>query len=257
MHYWWMIAALLLVACEQSEEAQRFSVPLGVEPASVAAPFETDLGYEVEVTEMRAVLTGMEFTSKGERIDKSRLSVLGSAALEWVLPTAMAHPGHDGSGVILGELTGRHVVTLSQDEQLGEALLLEGQYSGVNIGLGNSDASDGLEEGSPLRDHAVVIEGEARRGERSWRFITQVSFSEDVRVIDVHFNADLRGGPPATPPRLAASMLSEDGETLFDGVDFEALASDAEVMVIDAEAGEPYFRLRKRLEGHNHWRMNP
>lgn len=224
-----LLIAASLCGCGEGEEAGRVVVPVVADGAKLTAAFTSDLGYAIEVTSLRVVVTGLEFTTEGETHEDSA-SIL-TPLRDWVLPAAYAHPGHEGGGTIVGELPGRQVVSFGETASLGEATLLESRYDGMNFTFGLGESADGLSEDDPLLGHSVELRGEASKDGQRWSFHAVVDQDEGRRVVGVPFKANLRGGLPSSDYTIRFEGLMTnpyaDG-TVFDAIDLGAALSERE-----------------------------
>src|SRR5688572_33286699 len=82
-----VLAAGGLVACGGAEEAARVALPVHVEAPSLQV--ETNLGYSVELSEVRLAIENLEFAVAGE----AHASLAG-AVVVLLVPTASGYVGH-------------------------------------------------------------------------------------------------------------------------------------------------------------------
>lgn len=258
--------ALWGVACVlDSQEAERVELPVVVADAP-PAPGTSDLGYEVELSSARVVMLDLQFTTQGEQSGFVDDGVIALVDALMGIRDAHAHPGHLEGGEIIGELPGRHVVDFADGGLLlGEAIMLTAKYDSLNFTFGRGTEGDGLSTSDALLNHSVVLEGTARRDDRTWDFVAVIDQDEGRQMIGGPFQAQVRlqsQGP------VALSMQVFDpisGESLFDGVDFEALgaiadnndAADAGAGVVisrdDANTAEAHNRIRNALQRHPYY----
>jgi hypothetical protein len=255
-------ALSLVVGCaeEQSQEAARVSLPVEVGVGELGA-VTSDLGFEVELQELRVAARDLEFTVEGEVHEAARTR--GGRpwweGLERVLVSqAWAHPGHYAGGAVTGELPGRFVLDWTGQEggALGEASLLAGDYTGANFTFARGAQGDGLGEGDPLLGHSALLRGEARKDGLRYPFVVVVDQDEDRQVVGLPF--ELRVGP-GTQAALWVRFSPQDptsSATIFDGIAFDALAQDAGgVIQLAPDSGEAYNRLRRTLQTHSFYRV--
>ncbi len=213
------------------------------------APTTTDLGYTVTLTRCRAALTNLTFTTSGE-FHEGGVAALGRHLAGWLVPTAWAHPGHAAGGEVIGELPGRFVVDwcTNNNLRLGDAELTLGQYNGANFEFIPASADDGLDPDDPLIGHSLELAGTAILGDDSFEFHVVLAQDDGREVIGLPFDLDLTAATEVTlglqlTPRSVMADL-----TLFDGIDFAALAPDSEELT---------NRLRRASQDHEFYRIEP
>lgn len=235
----------LLLACG-GKEASRVELEVKTAPLPATA-FTSDLGYSVTVTRARLALTSLEFTVEGEEH-----ASLWRRSTDWLIGTAHAHPGHAAGGVVTGELTGPLLVELSHEETLlGRATLLTGDYSGANLGFRSAEE---LAEADALRGHTVQLEGTALREGKSVAFSLLVD-APGSRVVGAPF--ELTVEPSSTQVLRLELRPAGARSTLFDLIDFHALDEDEDgVLQLPAESAEGGV-LRRALQSHEFWTVNP
>jgi len=244
------VTALCLALCSAcgGREAVVVDLPVVVD-TDLVAPVETDLGYTVTLTQARTAVADLEFTILGEEHESM-------AARLWdaLVPTAHAHPGHDGNGEVTGELPGNYIVDWMQPDQvLGVAAVLTGDYNGANFLFRVADADDGLAGDDPLLGHTMYLEATAVR---------------DSETFQVQITLDLEAGTPliGAPFDLAVSELGDDvieleltpldpfeGDTAFDGIDFAALDEDGDGVVVIEPYQPTHNVLRRAFAAHDHY----
>lgn len=239
-------------ACGDAEETPRVILPVATE-ASGLAEAATDLGYRVALEQARLVLRDVEFTMAGEA--HSALWNLTDA----IVRPAYAHPGHLQNGDATGLLPGRHVVAWSADEALplGDATLLVGSYASANFTFGFGETVDGLAPEDPLLQHSAWLRGTATRDGETFPFEAIVDAPPDRALVGIPFAEEVTEHAPA---RLAFRLLLRDpleGDTLFDGIDFAALATAQDGALLFSPASPAlapaYDVLRRRLLTHDHY----
>lgn len=255
------LGACLACGCADPHEPAVVELPVLVDDSGIE-PMLTDLGYSVELTEARVVVQDVVFTVAGE----------AHAASEGPLPflaqllsaKAYAHPGHSQAGDVTGELPGLHVLNWlpGSTQQLGVATLLQGRYSSANFTFGRGSADGGTDA---IHGHTAVLRGQAEREGATVVFFAAIDSPRDRRVTGVPFAVEIG---PETTGRLGLRLLTvdpEEGDTLFDGIDFEALAQavateDGEngrvALVADAEqsvVADAYEQLRRTFQTHDHF----
>ncbi|MCA9527101.1 MAG: hypothetical protein KC549_12485 [Myxococcales bacterium] len=231
-------ALLLLSACGgESDEAARALCPVVVDTGALVTAGPTDLGYTTTLARARVVIHDVQLDRGGESHTRNLLKIMG-------LGVAYAHPGHLAGGDVLGELPGRHVVDLAQDGRLvGEATIVLGPFDSVGFGFGQATLEDGLAADDPLLGHSIELVGAASRDGRTVRFHAVLDQDLDRVVVGIPFptRIDAAGTP------IGFGLL---GAGLFDGVDFFALAGEADDAALDAPA---LARLRRALQSHEHF----
>lgn len=241
-----------LVACSAPDEAKRVSVPVATDGAGLEL-VTNDWGYEVELTRAAVVADNLQFALAGEA-HTSLLRRLSDA----VVPVAHAHPGHYRGGEVTGELPGHFVLSFApgETETIGDATLLEGRYHSVNLTLADAKSED-VGEDDPLLGHTAVLIGRASKGGHELQFQALID-APDLRDIvgipcDHRIDTSSRGA-------LVLRLMPHDaleGDTLFDGIDFDALDADADQEVLIAPGVDAvvdaYNVLRRTLQTHDHF----
>ena len=252
---WVLAGILLLTACGEPQEPPRVELEVFTD-ASGLETVVTDLGYEVELTEARLVLENLEFTIAGE-LHSSILRSLSQA----LLPTAHAHPGHHQDGDVTGELRGRFIIdwTADADAVLGNATLLAGDYKAANFSFERGAAADGLAEADPLLGHTAILRGRASKDGERFDFVARIVSPVGRTLVGAPFEMEIDAG---TDVRLGVRLLVRDAieeDTLFDGLDFSALAPAGDApIVLEGGAEDPavvaaYNRLRSTFQTHDHF----
>lgn len=237
---------LSLGACsEGSQEAERVQLPVFTSAAGLS-PAKNALGYTVTITSARVAISDVGFTTNGElHVKRAPL---------WkrlLINEAQAHPGHYAGGDMIGELAGRHVATFGQEAvQLGEATMITGQYNGLNLTLTQATTEDGLGVQDAMLGHSVELVGQATRGDRTISFVAQINQDEGRQVVGAPFDQAITTGTKGKVEIMLLSQAPGSQETLFEGVDFEALDSDNDD-TIQIAPGEPSHNLiRRALSTH-------
>lgn len=259
-------------SCGGPEEAVRIELPVTVGPLASEA-VATDLGYGVQLTEARMVVSELQFALSGELHAAS----LPQRLHRWMIPEAQAHPGHYQGGDVTGELPGRFLLDWSSGERqvLGRATLLVGAYASANLTFARGQADDGLDEDDELLGHTALLRGEATKDGQTLRFLALIDSPQDRQLVGVPFKSS--DGPGQDEPyRFEATEGSEEslvlmlqphdalqGNGLFDGLDFLALDtdSDGQVRIVpDAEEDavtDAYNLLRRNLQTHDSYALVP
>lgn len=229
-----------------SEEAVRVTVPVEVDGGGLG-PTQTDLGYTVRITRLRLAFRDLQFTIKGEMH-----ASLGRRLGDLLVPSAHAHPGHYAGGEITGELPGAFLLDLPARDRapLGSATMIAGSYQGMNLRFRAAGAADGLPAGDPLLGHTAHVEGVAEKGGRSVPFEAVLDVDEGAQVVGAPCDVHVGEGRAA----LALRVLTTDpfkGQSLFSGVDFEALLP-GEGGAVKMGPGQPEHNvMRRALQQHD------
>jgi len=253
---WFGVAALIGSACADPEEPARVELDV-VADASGLVPVETNLGYQVELTEARVIVEDLTFATAGELHTAWRWRSL----TDWVIPSAHAHPGHYQGGDITGELRGHFVVSWlpTAAEPLGRATLLVGSYESVNFTFAHAAADDGLASDDPLSTHTALLRGQAARDGSTVDFVATIDSPIGRELVGAAFQVTVT---ETSPTRLAFRFLTRDtfeGDTLFDDLDFLALDGDGDgQLAIAPEATDEalvaaYDQLRRTFQTHDHF----
>ena len=176
--------------------------------------------------------------------------------LEMIAPRALAHPGHYAGGDVTGELKGDFVLDMFAEDhrRLGEAVLLEGDYHGVNFYFRTASASDGLEDGDPLLGHMAYLAGTATQEDQSISFTATLDeLAENTQMVGGPFELAVTEDTEATLALQVYTVDPFENDTLFDGLDFGALDEDGDGVVDIVPGSEAHNILTKTLERHDHY----
>lgn len=167
--------ALLLLAC--LADRALLSVPARLAPSADTLTPEAGVSLRLE-----AATVGVE-----------ALHVDGPttlAGLPWVR-AAYAHPGHGGTGEVVGELLGPwDLDLLGEPISLGDALIYEGEAASARLSLGAAP-------GARLRGVAE-LEGETRDFD--------LYFAESIEITEIPFAQELSAEAPPTGLRLSVDL---------------------------------------------------
>jgi hypothetical protein len=238
---------------------------VGVDSDGLVA-VETDLGYRVELSEVRLAFDDLAFSAPAGELQTMRPSGT-SRARAWLaalgdlaVPPAHAHPGHGSGGDVTGELPGHFVAAWRPGEgsELGRARLIAGAYESVSFTFSRASSGDGLGAGDELLGHTARLAGSARRGEWTTRFVVLIDSPEGRALTGVPCQLEVGEGMRATLGLQFLPLDPFEGDTPFDGIDFEALSGDGERLVISGDAREPalsraYEDLRRAFQTHDHY----
>src|SRR6478735_7939545 len=92
------LALFLLVGCQPAQEAPRLELPLVVDESGIETT-TNDLGFDITLSEARMAVRDFQFTTAGELHTASLSQKLWS----FLIPAALAHPGHYEGGEVIGE----------------------------------------------------------------------------------------------------------------------------------------------------------
>jgi hypothetical protein len=245
-----LLAASLCVGCGDSAEAQHVSVPVKVSAVGVTQ-VTSDLGYVIDLDACRVAVRDLEFTTAGEAHGVETSSLLRS----WLLPTAMAHPGHYAGGAIVGELNGRFIIDWknASPASLGDATLLDGQgYTGLNLYFTTAKVEDGLAADDALISHTAEFVGRATSPSgQVIAFSALIDQDSGRHIVGAPFEAQVTASDPKS---AQLQLLIHDpitDQTLFDGIDFAALDTDSDGKLTFDLDSEPYNRLRRAMQSHD------
>jgi len=225
--------------------------------ASGIGTVDTDLGYRVELTEVRVAIEDLVFTIAGE----SHTASLWERISDLFVATALAHPGHHQAGDVTGELRGSFVLDwLGGDGgEIGRATLLPGQYTAANFTFSRGSVEAELDEGDPLIGHTAILEGTATNGSEPIGFVIVLDSPEGRELVGAPFEASVRENSTG---RLALRFVTADPleqDTVFDGLEFEALDADDDGQVrIEPnveEVEEAYNTFRRTFQTHDHFEV--
>lgn len=237
------------------------SEPAVVSLAVVAAPdglatCTNDLGWQVVLDGARVAVADLEFTIEGEvHAARTAPAVLRGAhrLAALLVPAARAHPGHQAGGEVTGTMDGDFLPDLIDGGDLGVATLLEGDYHGVNLAFRRAGAADGLAEDDPLAGHTAVLSGTATKGGEMVTFQAVLDVTDGLRMVGGLFDLAVRPDTAATLRLTLFPIDPSENDTLFDGLDFDALDDDADGVVAILPGQAAHNVLAKTLVRHDHW----
>ena len=241
-----LILIVALAGCTGSEEAATVVLPVTTSGDAIA-PATTDLGYQVQVTQMRVAVSTVQFTIEGETH-----SVAAQKASTRVLPPP--HPGHSAGGEVTGELPGNFVLVWNgqSESPLGDATLIVGDYQGANFAFRAADAADGLPAADPLLGHAFHVVGTATQGGTTKPFDAVLDVEADAAIIGAVFEDVIT---EASTETLALEFYPTDPyelDTVFDGIDFFQLPETAGTLSI-APGSAAHNIIRRAMQTHDHY----
>jgi hypothetical protein len=256
-----VIALPMVVACSSPQEPVTVQLAV-VADASAVDSVTTDLGYQVELSEARMVIDGLQFTIAGE----AHATSLWKRVSDFIIPNANAHPGHYQGGEVTGELRGRYVVDWlpGEDTKLGSATLIVGGYHSANFTFETaSKKDDDLDSNDDLIGHTALLRGTATRAgtneDAPISFVASIDSPAGRQLVGAPFDYEIT---EATNVRLGLALATKDpleGDTLFDGLDFAALDPDGDGRVVieagsgDGAALDAYNNLRRTFQTHDHF----
>lgn len=170
------VCLLILMGCGTGR--QTVEVPVRFEPAASALSLPD--GVEVRLSEARWPVFDLRMESPAS-----------VAWLRWpsLLPTAHAHPGHDFSGGVAGELLGEwRLDLLGPAQSLGVARLLDGPYATARLHL--------------IDDPPLVLEGEVERDGVTVRFVFELAHASEITGITFETTVDPEAPPDAIVLRV-------------------------------------------------------
>ena len=248
---WFGILVLVIAAgCEGTQPSVTVQLPLVADGSTLSA-FTTDLGYEVTLARVRLAASGVWFTQGGEPHSSVLEDLQGL-----LVPPAHAHPGHYGGGEVTGERAGPFIVewTPGSLQDLGDAILVTGDYHGANLPFRLADDHDDLAAGDILVGHSVHVEGISMRGGDVLEFEAVLDVPSGGEVIGMAMDLEVRDDTVAT---LAWRLLplSNVGTTLVDGVDFKALDPDGDGTVRIEPGQEDHNRIQRAFLKHDFYEI--
>lgn len=241
-----VITVIALVGCTGSEEAAKVMLPVGTSAAAME-PATTDLGYQVQVSELRIAISTLQFTIEGE-------THTGDAVSEsnHLVPTP--HPGHSAGGEVTGELPGNFVVVWNGQTQplLGTGTLIVGDYHGANFAFRAADTGDQLPGGDPLLGHTFHIVGSITKAGTTKPFVAVLDVEPDSRVVGAVFEDVIRETSTETLALVFSPTDPYELDTPFDGIDFFQLPEAAGSIVI-APGSTAHNIIRRAIQTHDHY----
>ena len=238
-------------------------VELPVEVLWQGGSFETtavdgEEPYHIELEDVRIAIRGMVFTIAGE------LHGSNDALPAFRPSRAFAHPGHYQGGDVTGEMPGRFIIDWTREDGrgLGQASLIAGTYEAANFVFDRADETQ-LDASDVLIGHTAYFSGTASRGGVSTHFAIAIDSPIDRELVGVPFEAEVSASD-AAERSLAFEFHPVDdleGDTFFDGVDFEALDQDGDGELTlgegetDAELEAVYNLIRRIFQTHDHYRI--
>jgi hypothetical protein len=225
-----LLLALLILGsgCPVGDEPALFGIT--VEAGSATdGPFTTAAGYDVVLETGIVVLGALQF-HEPKAVDELALPT----PVRWLVgpEVARAHPGHDMSGDVRGELTGTFAIDLlAGPTALGEGSFYEGPYETASLVL-HRDGVDGetdLDPSSPVAGHTLYLAGTADDGSGPLPF--ELLADHDQTILGIPFETELGA---ETPPTV---ILLLDPAEILGHLDFVSLDHDGDGTVTLADDG--------------------
>jgi len=244
---------LLAAAVQCSNAAGEEPVPAHLPVQTDASGIETctnDLGWTVELSRLRIAVANLEFTIGGETHASLPQKLLG-----WLVPEAMAHPGHYAGGEVTGELRGDFLLDLPAHAgtTLGSATLLPGDYRGVNLSFRRAGKADAADDDDPLRGHTAHLAGVATRQSQTIEFEAVLDVDEATPMVGGTFDLAVTEESTDRLGLTAFTIDPSEGDSLFDGIDFAELDAHGDGQVLIAPGSASHNVMRKTLVRHDHW----
>lgn len=235
--------------------------PSGDEPARVTLPVEAsgegleeitnDEGWTVTLSVFRLAISDIEFTIEGDTHASS-----APGLLDLLIPSAYAHPGHYAGGEVTGELLGDFLLNLMDKEQsLGDGTLLVEDYNGANIYFRTTDESDGLDKDDVLLGHTAHIEGSATKDDVTISFTAILDVEDGTQMVGAPFELTVAEETSGTLTLQVLTLDPFEGDTLLDGLDFEALDEDDDNVVLIEPGSDAHNVFMKTLIRHDHYNV--
>ena len=211
-----LLAVLLgATGCPAGDEPDL--VRVDIEAASTAdGPFTTDRGYDVTLDVATITLGELHFH---EPKDVGELTA--ATPFRWLTGPAVAraHPGHDMSGDVRGELTGTWTIDLlAEPALLGQGTFYEGSYETASFVLARPDGATTL-----------VLTGTADDGSGPHHF--DLHADHEQTILGIPFETELDADA------MPAVILLVDPAAILAHLDFSELDSDGDGTVTVADEG--------------------
>lgn len=229
-----LLSALSLAACGTPTEAERVQLPVLLDASGIQT-VTTDLGYVVSLTEARFVARDLTFAIAGEAHEASASEYLRRA----LLSTAHAHPGHYQGGDVTGELRGRFLLDwlTPKPQHLGDATLLVGEYRSANFTFAKPTTDDGLADSDALVGHTAVLRGHASNQDKDITFTALITAPTNRELVGAPCVARITRDSHDSLRLRFHTKVPQQGNTLFDGIDFGVLDYDKDGSLTLAEEG--------------------
>lgn len=239
--------------------------PGGEEPVAVSLPvlcdgtasryLVNDQGWQVQIDILRMAVRDFTFTIQGE----THASLFRSIS-DVLVPSAHAHPGHSAGGEVTGAMPGNFILDFSSGvlSPIGTGTLLVGEYEGFNLYFRVANSDDGLDAADPLLGHGVYIKGTAQKEKVVIPFSAVIDEPVDGSMDGGVFAHIVKEGTQAPLILTFADWVSledESQETIFDGIDFLSLETDAQGDVSIEPGSASHNMIMKQIVIHDYWEM--
>lgn len=228
----------MCAACGAGSEAVEIQLPVATDSARMIA-LQTDQGYAVTITSARAAIANIALTAQGEEHEASA-------------PAILFHPGHAGGGTVIGELRGNYIVSFNDDASIGTARLLTGRYAGFNFAFRRAGDGDDLDTSDPLYGHTFHLVATVTRDAQSWSADITLDLAEDAVLVGAPLDFIASEMSDETIGLQLSPTDPFESDTVFDGVDFAALA-DANGDIVIAPGQTAHNQIRRLLGSHDHY----
>lgn len=217
------VTLLCCTGCPGGEEPALVSVPIEVVSAQ-SGLFTTESGYDV-VLDVGIVVLGDLHFEEPKSVEELHMEATLAPGLRWLVgpSVAFAHPGHDMSGDIKGELAGTYFVDLLADAALlGDAAFYEGTYETASLALQQDglDGDAGLDPGSPAAGHNLVLTGTASDAAGDYPFELVVDHSKTI--LGIPFGTNVAEGD------IPSLTLTVDPAEILGHLEFAELDADSD-----------------------------
>lgn len=253
-----LLAGLVSVsACMEPREAPSVDLEVMVDRSGIV-PGKNDRGYEIRLQKARVVVKNIAFAVGGQEHGAAAPAEAQASLMHWIFPRAYAHPGHFEGGEVTGELSGRFVLdwlsSSGTPQEVGTAHLLHGRYTSANFVLGRGGQEDQLRPEDPLYGHTAVIEGEARKGGDTVKFVAIIDSPQEREVLGIPFELEVNEKTTAPLGFRLHTLGVIEQDSMFDGVDFSSLELDAQGVARiyagtqDTESRRAYTLIRRSFQ---------
>lgn len=233
----------VLAGCAGTEEAATVELPV----TTVATPMDaamTDLGYRVEVTQLRIAVSTIQFTIEGEEHTEVAPP-----------PGTILHPGHSAGGEVTGELPGDFILTWNGQPQpvLGLGTLIVGDYRGANFAFRAATATDAPPAGDVLLGHTFHLAGSITKDAMTRAFDAVLDVEPDTEVIGAVFDHVITESSMETLKIAFFPTDPNEQDTPFDGIDFFALPAGGSGSIEIRPGSAAHNLLRRAIQTHDHY----
>lgn len=244
------VAVLFATVCSPSgDEPEQVDLEI-VSDVTGITECTNDLGWKIDVNEFTVAFKNLEFTIEGE----THAGLLKTFS-DFIIPSAMAHPGHLAGGEVTGELTGDFVVDFAADKSvsLGVGTLLENLYEGMNLYFTTATHGPDGEKNDTVIGHTAHITGTATKGD------TVIPFDA---LLDVEDNLEMVGAPfefkvtKDSDVQIGVKLFTIDpfeNDTIFDGIDFSTIDLDGDGNANIRPGDAAHNLMFKDLISHDQW----